>query len=1180
VQPESTPDVPSTIIMPAPSAIAHGGMAWLEGPQGERRYVQSELRIGRGELNDLRLSDASVSRFHAFLRRIDGRYLLSDLGSQNGTSVNGEQVHAPSPLKSGDRIQVGTTELVFHLDAPTETLTVTDDQTAGLASSTQSHEYVQGDLRIVSVLFLDLQGFTAMSENMAPDEVTQIMNRCFERLTTTVARFGGYVDKYVGDAMMVLFGAPVAHADDPERSVRAALALHEELQRFNRRVLSRAHIDLQMRIGINTGEVLAGRVGGSQFGQYTVMGDPVNLASRLEHACRVGNVLVGETTYRFTRHAVRYAALPPMSIRGKAEPVQAYEVVGLQSQPTSVGSALESSFVGRERELELLGGLINSSPRGFQSATVTGSSSAGKSSLLNELHRRYAMAARWAVARCSEYDQQTPLGALRQLAQQILPLSDGSREVTSASQSEAHGAQLAALAPLLSPNLEPTLTALPEAGRRALVSAFTQLVAVHAVRDCLVLAIDGAQWMDGESLAVLDAVLPDLEDARVVLITTAWPEWDHQWPHEVHRLALERLSPQECAQLVSFLLRSDAVARDTLEVLTRECGGNPLLLREIVRGGVETGGLSESDGQWRLVRGEAGVTGASVDSLRTIVQARLDQLSLEERRVLQVAAVLGQSWTGSLLAQVVVENLPVPDLLRRLAEREYLVPEMGDVEPGYRFAYSITQEVAYASLPHGERERLHERAGRLLQLDFDPGRPDKAALRQLIYHFMRSSNHEHAAQYLLYAANAVAGYADDAWAILTYRRALEQAHKTADRPRRRSLALEIQEGLGDALLRQSNFADAQVAFEAASELDDSLERADWLRAKLALVASRQGNHRRVLGLARAVLEGSRDPIVTRLVEARAALSLCSLGQLREADERAARALAVGETEPQDQERFDLALAAAGAIRRLQGDLADARAILERAATLRTPTMPGEAADDLRIELGLTCHSLGDTVAAVQAVEQVLRLRAPFGPSEAPELSALDDTLAMRHGASGDPRDSWVFANAEILLGRVLVERANFERGREHLADALVRAQRIGAREVALAARMHLADAALADGHAAEAADQARGVAASADALKLRPLVCDAQVVLAMALIQLGSFGEAVEVARGSVVHARTQHLPLHEAVGRRALGLALVHQGDAAQGRKHLEDAASELERMGARVELARTMRTIADLES
>jgi hypothetical protein len=251
--------------------------------------------------------------------------------------------------------------------------------------------------------------------------------------------------------------------------------------------------------------------------------------------------------------------------------------------------------------------------------------------------------------------------------------TDNSPEATSRSLAGSAGAQLAALVRLLSPNVEPGSAGSPDAGRQVLTSAFTQLIAQYAVRECLVLLIDSQQWIDAESLAVLDAALPDLEDARLVVISTARPGWQHAWPNPVHALRLERFSRKECAQLMSFLLRADAVAAETLDVLARESGGNPLLLAEMVRSGAETGALAETGGQWRLVRRDAFAGSGNVDSLRGIVQARLDQLSAGERRLLQIAAVFGESYTASLLARVLDDNLPIPDLLRALAEREYLV---------------------------------------------------------------------------------------------------------------------------------------------------------------------------------------------------------------------------------------------------------------------------------------------------------------------------------------------------------------------------------------------------------------------------------------------------------------------------------------------------------------------------
>src|SRR5260370_14280193 len=183
---------------------------------------------------------------------------------------------------------------------------------------------------------------------------------------------------------------------------------------------------------------------------------------------------------------------------------------------------------------------------------------------------------------------------------------------------EAASAPVAALAQLLSPNVERTSAGVPEAGRHALASAFTQLVTENAVRECLVLAIDGVQWIGLERLAVLDAVVPDLEDARVVLITTARPDWRHTWPNEVLTLRLERFSLQDCAQFVSFLLRSSAVAPSTLDILARESDGNPLLLAEMVRSGVERGGLCEMEGEWRFLRRDAVVAGGGIAPLRDV----------------------------------------------------------------------------------------------------------------------------------------------------------------------------------------------------------------------------------------------------------------------------------------------------------------------------------------------------------------------------------------------------------------------------------------------------------------------------------------------------------------------------------------------------------------------------------
>jgi hypothetical protein len=233
-----------------------------------------------------------------------------------------------------------------------------------------------------------------------------------------------------------------------------------------------------------------------------------------------------------------------------------------------------------------------------------------------------------------------------------------------------------------------------------------------------------------------------------------------------------------------------------------------------------------------------------------------------------------------------------------------------------------------------------------------------------------------------------------------------------------------------------------------------------------------------------------------------------------------------------------------------------------------------------MQFGQVSYALGDVDAAMRTVEQTLLLGGSPVATEAPDAAHLSEAEPVGELERRDPRDRWNYVSAEVLLGRILLERGLIGRGRGYLDDALVRAQRIGAREVVLVARLWLGHGALAAGRPVEAAEQARTLMAAAEVLKLRPLVCEAQALLSATLVQTGGFAEAAEVAREAVVRARTLHLPVHEAVGRRALGVALVRTGDGVQGRRHLEAAAAAFEQMGARIDWAKTLLVLADLES
>ena len=528
-------------------ARADGAAAWLERPDGERWPVEAETRIGRAEGNQVRLQDPNVSRSHAVIRRSGGHYVISDLGSANGTYLNDEPVVQPRPLAAGDRIRVATWELVFGqakadmlADQPAEASFTQFLKFSGTDTG-ELNRYVQGDLRVVTVLFLDIHGYTALSETMTPDQVTLVMNQCFERLTNIAAYHGGHVDKYVGDAMMVLFGAPVAHEDDAERAVRAALGMQDELRQFSARLEQRTGKQLAMRVGVNTGEVLAGRVGAGQFGQFTVMGDAVNLASRLEHAARVGHVLVGEATYRLTRHAFHYAPLAPMEIKGKRVPVQTYEVVGLDEDATD--NPFETDFLGHEAERAALRELLADASAGLRVVVIGGEPGVGKSRLLAEAQREHLAGTHWAGARSLEYESHVPYAVLRRLAQELVRRAGPTAD--------------AALADPAWDVLRRFLAARPGAAVEAepLAGAMSAVVERLASERLGVFALDEIQWADAESLALLDAALAAVGPAApVALMATARPGWQRAWPVPVREIALRRLSREDTERLLAALL--------------------------------------------------------------------------------------------------------------------------------------------------------------------------------------------------------------------------------------------------------------------------------------------------------------------------------------------------------------------------------------------------------------------------------------------------------------------------------------------------------------------------------------------------------------------------------------------------------------------------------------------------
>ena len=457
-------------------------------------------------------------------------------------------------------------------------------------------ERYPSDPRTCTILFADVHGYTAMSEKLNnPEQVTEIMNDCFTRLTRQIVEMGGSIDKYSGDNVMARFGAPMAHEDDPERAVRAAVGMQEELTRFSAELQQLFGVELEMRVGLNTGPVLAGEVGGLVDGvsyrTYTVMGDAVNLASRLEHEARVGHILVSEETFKLSKHAFDFVDLGLKQIRGKREPVHCYEVRGpkMQRQNRRGLAGFDMPVLGRDEELESFWNKLEEAMRGrSQVVSVVGEAGVGKSSLLREFKKRlnanlpeasylfgtafsYASGQYFSLLRnvlfklCKINDNDNEEAIRRQLLSTVaLLMGEANRE-----EGPEYGLYAALLGRVMGLKLaNPAVDNLePQQRSNLLLDALSDFLLKRAETRPLVLVLDDLHWADNESLLVIERLMHKIlgknetgQVFTVLVMLLHRPEFSHEWPippsatDRVSTVQLQRLDP----------LQVEAVARQFL----------------------------------------------------------------------------------------------------------------------------------------------------------------------------------------------------------------------------------------------------------------------------------------------------------------------------------------------------------------------------------------------------------------------------------------------------------------------------------------------------------------------------------------------------------------------------------------------------------------------------------------
>jgi class 3 adenylate cyclase/tetratricopeptide (TPR) repeat protein len=673
--------------------------------------------------------------------------------------------------------------------------------------------------KVVTVFFADLVGFTGRAEQLDPEDVRAMLSPYYGRLRSEIERFGGTVEKFIGDAVMAVFGAPVAHEDDPERAVRAALAVRDAITELNEGDPS---LDLHVRIAVNTGEAVVALGARPSEGEGMVAGDVVNTAARLQAAAPVDGILVGETTYRATERVIEYAEGEPVRAKGKSQPIPVWEASAARARyGVDVQQRGGAPLVGRREELDLLSDALGrvQRERTPQLLTLVGVPGIGKSRLVWELAQAVDadpdVVVLWRQGRSLPYGDGVAYWAVAEMVKAqaaILETDSAESAETKLVETVADLVPDPAEARWVESHLRPLvgLTAEGDLGgdrRDEAYAAWRRFFEALAEQRPLVLVFEDLHWADNHLLDFVDYLVEWATDSPLLVLGTARPEllerragWGGGKPNAA-TVSLSPLSEEEIAHLLASLLEQAVMPAEMQAPILARSGGNPLYAEEYARM-VSERGVTPTD------------ESPLPETVQGIIAARLDALSAADKTLLQNAAVVGKVfWSGALAAMDGLQRWTVEESLHRLERKEFVRRERRSsvaTETEYAFRHVLVRDVAYGQIPRGLRAEKHGLAAEWIEA-LGADREDRAEM--LAHHYLRALEFARAAgqevesiaerarvalreagdrAYVLNAFGAAAGFYEGAvalWApdqprrghlLLRYGRSLHLSQSTTD----------------------------------------------------------------------------------------------------------------------------------------------------------------------------------------------------------------------------------------------------------------------------------------------------------------------------------------------------------------------------------------------------------------
>ncbi|MDP6455016.1 MAG: adenylate/guanylate cyclase domain-containing protein [SAR202 cluster bacterium] len=667
--------------------------------------------------------------------------------------------------------------------------------------SSRAGRGAQGERRVITVLFCDVTGSTAFAEHLDPEEWTEIMNEAFDYMIQPVIRYEGTVARLMGDGILAFFGAPVAHEDDPQRAILAGLDILDGVTEFRQELLDEYGMDFNVRIGVNTGPVVVGDVGSEQAGEYTAMGDAVNLAARMEQTAGPGMLQISEDTQQLVAPLFELESLGDIEVKGKAESVPAYRVVRPKSQPGRLRGieGLAAPLIGRSEELETLKSLLAQTREGRGGiASLIGEAGLGKSRLLDELQAEWGDSATWIVNRAASYDVTRPYSLFQQRLLQVFNVEDRDppdiirRKIETQPQGltpQTHATVASAVEAILEIRSDSDSVRLQgEALKDQVYDACHQMWRADASNAPTVMVLDDMHWSDQASADLLIDLLPLVEEVPLFILCAFRPErqspaWkarqesEANFPHVYTELTLNPLNDEDSNTLVNSLLTIADLPGQTRDVILQKTDGNPFFVEEVVRSLIDSGAVyrDEDAGIWRAGQEIANIE--IPDNLQGLITARMDRLDPDARRAMQMASVIGRNFQRSVLEAVWDSDASLDRQLSTLQRAGLVIETARTPEREYAFRHELTRDAAYASVLRRRRRQFHRGVANAMEELLEDRIEEQA--HRLAHHFSEAMDKERGLKYSTIAGDHALRMYANSEAADHYRRAMDLA-KTMD----------------------------------------------------------------------------------------------------------------------------------------------------------------------------------------------------------------------------------------------------------------------------------------------------------------------------------------------------------------------------------------------------------------